>query len=725
MKKEELVSKTNLAIAELVQEKTGIQKAYNYYNCKRDKEQFKYLEENFGIGQPTAVDFIPLIRKHIDALVGEYLNVPILPKVSCKDTETIHNIFREKQLKISTECYNLLQNNLKNNLLRILGSKDMQDLNIKEQLDKLVEDINENFISEYEIAGQNVVEYIIQSRNVDLVTKLRQLFVDLLVSGFTFYRVLPSSSGNNISIQCLNPLNVFPDLNYDSPYINESYRIVVRSYLTRNQILSKYGKDLSKEDVAKIEEMWSDSLETTGSYFVRSYNHDGTPATDGIRAGEEVTPGYPGQHWYQRDLIPVYEVEWIETDKDFVEQRYSTVRIGSEIYILKGKDENVIRTKDAPNKATLTVNGVWFNNRDDEPFSMVQKCMVLQDRYDLLHFYRDNLIAQSGSVGDFINLPTLPSILGDDLSERLMKWKAYKKQGMALIDTSQDGQIGTGQAPLNQIFNGYDDTVKVQAIQAIQLAIDSVEQTTSSITGVFRERLNGIQQRDAVSNVQTGINNSFIVTKQWHYQMDLVTREILLDSLNCAKIVYKDGLTGTLILGNKLQKIFTALPKYFTVTDHDIHIITSSEVIKEMEQIRALIPEFIKGGIVSADILMDIMTAKSLSEMKAKVNKSIKKQKAENNQIQQLTQQVEELQNQLQQAQQQLQQAQSKIESLNEAKLQIEREKNQMQFQLDDYKNKTDRSFKETQAENDTKRTEIELMQLYDGNPYNDEVKNV
>lgn len=725
MKKEELVSKTNLAISELVQEKVAIQKAYNYYNCKRDKEQFKYLEENFGIGQPTAVEFIPLIRKHIDALVGEYLNVPILPKVSCKDSETINNIFREKQIKIATECANLLQNNLKNNLLRILGSKDMQDLNIKEQLDKLIEDINENFISEYEIAGQNVIEYIIQSRNVDLVTKLKQLFVDLLVSGYTFYRVLPSSSGNNIKIECLNPLNVFPDLNYDSPYINESYRIVVRSYLTRNQILSKYGKDLSKEDISKIEDMWTDSLETTGSFYVRSCNPDGTPATDGLRAGEEVTPGYPGQHWYNRSLIPVYEVEWIETDKNFVEQRYSTVRIGSEIYILKGKDEDVIRTKDDPNKATLTVNGVWFNNRGDEPFSMVQKCMVLQDRYDLLHFYRDNLIAQSGSVGDFINLPTLPAILGDDLSERLMKWKAYKKQGMALIDTSQEGQIGTGQAPLNQIFNGFDDTVKVQAIQAIQLAIDSVEQTTSSITGVFRERLNGIQQRDAVTNVQTGINNSFIVTKQWHYQMDLVTREILLDSLNCAKIVYKDGLTGTLILGNKLQKVFTALPKYFTVTDHDIHIITSSEVIKEMEQIRALVPEFIKGGIVSADILMDIMTAKSLTEMKVKVNKAIKKQKAENNQIQQLTQQVEELQNNLQQAQQQLQQAQSKIESLNEAKLQIEREKNQMQFQLEDYKNKTDRTFKETSAENDTKRTEIELMQLYDGNPYNDEVKNV
>jgi hypothetical protein len=61
------------------------------------------LEENYGIGQPTSVEFIPLIKKHIDALVGEYLDLPILPKVSCKDEETINNIFREKQLLISTE----------------------------------------------------------------------------------------------------------------------------------------------------------------------------------------------------------------------------------------------------------------------------------------------------------------------------------------------------------------------------------------------------------------------------------------------------------------------------------------------------------------------------------------------------------------------------------------------------------------------------------------------
>ena len=157
----------------------------------------------------------------------------------------------------------------------------MQDLNIKEQLDKLIEDINENFISEYEIAGQNIVEYIIQSRNIDLINKLRQLFIDLLVTGYTFYRVLPSESKKNIQIQCLNPLNVFPDLNYDSPYICDSYRVVVRSYLTRVEILNKYGKKLSKEDVQKIKDLWRDYEDISGSYYVRNYTTAaGTPASD-------------------------------------------------------------------------------------------------------------------------------------------------------------------------------------------------------------------------------------------------------------------------------------------------------------------------------------------------------------------------------------------------------------------------------------------------------------
>jgi len=46
--------------------------------------------------------------------------------------------------------------------------------------------------------------------------------------------------------------------------------------------------------------------------------------------------------------------------------------------------------------------------------------------------------------------------------------------------------------------------------------LDRIEAQVSAITGVFRERLNGITQRDAVSNIEVGYQNSFTITKPFY-----------------------------------------------------------------------------------------------------------------------------------------------------------------------------------------------------------------
>lgn len=319
-----------------------------------------------------------------------------------------------------------------------------------------------------------------------------------------------------------------------------------------------------------------------------------------------------------------------------------------------------------------------------------------------------------------MDISMMPTALGVDLPERIQKWLAYKKAGLAMVDSSQEGRGFNN----NTFMAGFDDTIKVQTIQAIELAIERTENTCSSITGVFRERLNGIQQHDAVSNVKVGIKNSFTVTKQYYQQMDILTTELLIDCLNIAKIVYKEkGLTGSIILGDKGVKIFTALPQYFTVTDFDIHIASSTDVIQDMELIKQLIPEFIKAGNIDPSVIVEAITSRSLTEMKHNVMDSLKKQKEEVNAVSQLQQQVEQLSQQLQQAQSQLQQAQGKIESLNEAKLQLEKAKVDSDAQINWYKAKADKKFKEGSVENDSKRVEIEIAQMYDRNPNNNEVK--
>lgn len=725
MTRDELIEKTDKAITELVYSKYDLQKAYNYYNGIRDADQFRYLEEVYGVNTPTTLHFTPLIKKHIDALIGEYLGTPIIPKIFCKDSETISNIDREKQLKIAAELQSYLKKHLKNSLLNIINGKEINDGLVEQQLKRIVEDINTTFVSQYEIAAQNVLEYIMQSRETDIMTVLRNLLLDLLVTGYAFYKVEPTVGNNSIKIRALSPLNTFIDRNFESPYIKNSYRVVVRDWMTKTQILNKYGRDMSKSDRTLLEEKW-DSIYDTATYYVRMGETCGVPSTDGLQAGTEVTPGYPDSRaGMYHELVPVYEVEWIETDKNFVMQRYETIRIGQEIYILKGKNDKVMRSKSNPSYCSLSVNGIYFLNRGLKPYSMVLACAHLQDQYDLLNFYRDNLIANSGTVGDWIDLTLIPAELGVSLPERLMKWLSLKKQGVGLLDSSQEGRQQTGQAPLNTIFNGFDNTVKTQAVQAIQVAIDAIEQTCSSITGVFRERLNGIEQKDAVTNVKIGQNNSFIITKQYYHQMDLIVNEILLDCLNEGKIVFKNGLTGTIILGDKYQKVFTALPEYFTLTDYDIRILTSSDVVKDLEQVKAIIPEFVKNGGLPPDLIIEAITCKSIPDLKQKVKKALQVMKDENNQIQGLTQQVEQLQKQIQDSTQQLQKAQQKIQTLNQAKLQLEQRDMELRYQVEWYKAHTDRDYKQATAEEQKRRTEVEIMQLSDGNPYNDKIRDL
>ena len=131
----------------------------------------------------------------------------------------------------------------------------------------------------------------------------------------------------------------------------------------------------------------------------------------------------------------------------------------------------------------------------------------------------------------------------------------------------------------------------------------------------------------------------------------------------------------------------------------------------------------IKGGMIEPDMAVDAMTCRSLTELKDKVNKAWAKKKKENNTMTQLQQQLQQYQQQVQQLSQQNQQLQTKIEGLNEAKIQLEKEKIKADSEIRWYMARTERDFKASQAENDSKKVEIELAQIYDGNPYNDQVR--
>lgn len=732
MKNQKEIEKINNCIARLVYDKSTLKKAYNYYHCVRDSEQFKHIEENFGVGVPTSVEFTPLIKKHIDVLVGEYLELDPDLQVTCKDEKTVSNIMRDKKLKVDQELYTFLQRYLQNSIVNILlnNQQPVNDPFIEKEMQKIQENVEKNFISEYELAAQNILSYIKHSRDIDLKNKMRELFTDLLITGTCYYRVKPTGDKHNIQFEVLNPLDTFIERNHNNFYLNKSLRSVIRRYMTPEQILAEFGDELTTEAKSQLKnDQVPSGVEGEYRYVhvpeTLVYNEDSKKAviakipSAGILGGLEVSPVLP----YESDVtnmhdstITVYECEWIEWDGNKM-VKHEGVKIGEEIYICRG-DVDVIRSMSNPKECTLSVNGMFFSDKNGQPFSLIVNTMAMQDKYDILQFYRDNLIASSGTIGDWIDLAHVPAVLGVELPERLQKWLAYKKNGLALFDSSQDGAN-----IINTTFNGYDDTIKAQSIQAIQMAIDSIEANASAMTGVFSEKLGGIQERDAVSNVKVGLRYSTLLTKQYFAAMDLMFKEVNYDCLNMAKKVYKNGITGNIVLGPKMVKIFTAFPEYYTITDFDVHIQDSTETFQTKQEIKALNTELIKAGLVDVDQVVNIATAKNITELKDYIEKSMAAKKAENDMAGQLQQQVEQLNQQIAQYEQQIgeynnqiKQLQSQVENNNNAKLELEKQK----IAIEDREARDKKDYNDKQIEVKMKQLEAELMQLNDGNPYND-----
>ena len=370
------VKKINDAIGNLVYDKVAIRKAYGYYHCRRDADQFKHLEENYGIGTPTSVSFTPLIKKHIDVLVGEYLGLNQDLKVSCKDEKTVSNIMREKQLKISAA---------------IIENKEIvNDPFIEKEINSIQQDIDQSFVSEYEIAAQNILDYLRQSRNIDLKRKMAELLTDLLVTGTCYYRVKPTESNSNVNIEILNPVNTFIERNPNSPYLADSKRVVIRKWMSREDILNTFRSELTTEAAKKIRDMQQTADSTSPTYLVRYVGKPAEPNLradnlhTGILAGLEAHPGWPGDYDsiepIKNHLIPVYEVEWIEADYKTGElTRHEGVKIGSEVYITRGESKYIVRSADCPSRCRLSVNGMFFLDKNGDPYSLIAHTMDLQD----------------------------------------------------------------------------------------------------------------------------------------------------------------------------------------------------------------------------------------------------------------------------------------------------------------------------------------------------------
>jgi hypothetical protein len=739
------------AIGELVINKPIENMEYNFYNLYRDPKEYAYLSENFGIGNPSKIPFVPLIRNHIQYLLGQFLQSDLDFRVTCTDDKSLNEIKDLRHFQLMKELVDRTSQFMKDSMeyhdttLDSSDEKNKQPQNkppqnplAEEEFENLLHKYNVSWKSDMEITAQNLIEYFKHAK--DLKNVGMKLFEHLCISGYVIYRVVINELGTDPELEICDPRHTFFNRSYEPMDFKKARRVVRREFMTRQQILQKYGHFMTEDE---REYIMSPSLPIAvnadlmfGFRAGLQQDYMGTTLVPGYQRFSEQIEVFHGE-FLSDNLTKVTDPDEIDNlavleNEDNIKklpdeimrgmcERYHWSSIGrTGLFFNMGRSKYVARSVEKPYECSLTYGGFAYQDVNGDPLSLIKATKDLQDDYDLTMYFRNILLAHAGVGGTRIDLESIPNFLGPTDVERIQKFIAYRKQGLELVSPNQEANKGTFQH-----YGEFSDGLRSDILQALEQILQNTAERARMITGVSRQSEGQIEQRDGLGNTQQAVIQSEVITKPLFNAMNSALKQMLTDLLNASKISYSKGKRASYITGTGEQKIFTIDPDKFILSDYDVHVSLMSDEKNNLDFVKSLVLESAKNGqpIENLNDLLKLGTTKSLTEAKTEakiINDKLK------------TSQTKQLQEQLRQLQEQLKQAQADGKKLNEQDLankkrELDLREKQMMIdkELEERKLTQRQEIENKKAELEEKMLSVQTLQLSDDNPFNDKIRQV
>jgi hypothetical protein len=699
-----------------IYKKTKDQQLYDRYNGYRDANRYNHITKTYGIEFPAGkLKHIPLARPLLNALAGEQQERPLGFNVRTDDTDGV-------ELKSDA-----LKDKVLNDL--IYAIRDSEN-DIDEDLNQIEKEASK-FQMDFEVSAHHVINNYINTHHTE--QDFNDAFIDKMVTGKEYSYCRVNRIGEDPEFKIIKSGSLFFADN-NVKWVRETDWAVHPVRMSPVEILDRWGDQLSAENFKKVQKLG----ETVGdmAYKVGNFNE----LNDIIEDNTE-DPWTPGSNLFDKMIVHFVEFKAIRKvylirnknkytdDGDapfikhvtqdylddlkanghgkpknlevrYVQDLYTVVRIGDDIFADVGRVRYPRRDKLRPSRVYLSFDGLTYNGKI-KPFSLVEKTEDLQDQYDILHFHKENLIAMSGTKGSYMDISQLPDFGGlTKFEDRLKRWMYYKKMGTAFIDRTRRGTDLT----YNQ-FGNYDDTLGT-GLQFILMAIDKLEETTGRVIGVNRQRLGAITQYDGKSNTDKAVQQSNLVTEVIFNEHDEFVRQALEAIVNSCRITYKNGnFTRSYVTSARNQVIFTVTPE-FSIHHYSLYFTNRISDERSIQELKTMAYEMIKAQKMEWEDLFPLFRKSNLIDIEQTIIKNIEKRKQE---ITQQQMQMMQLEQQLTVAKEQAQIAEinGKIEKMksdmmvNESKLALEQQALQLETQAENQK-----------LMNDARRVDLEAEQI-------------
>lgn len=567
---------------------------YEAYNGIVNDDYYTHVLKPYGKERqnfPAKMHRYNIIKPLIDQLVGEKAKRPFRYNVIVTNSD-VHNRMVETKTQMLKQ---ILQRQYAEELQAAQqGEEAPSDID----LDNIMQKFEAEYNDERAIMGQQALDYI-YSYN-ELVHKLQKGWKDFLISGEVYsFRGIES---NEPHYEILNPLDIDFDMDPDLDFVEDGEWAIVRQYLHLSSVIDLYHKELTRDEIAEMEEGArnpdSDFYWDSRRYQDRDIQRDRTVEVikvfwksrkkigfvtwieDGELFEKQVEEGY------EPDERLGEEVEWLWVNE--VRQGH---RINGNLYKRMGPLETQRGSMDNPSKCKLPINGRMASNRNAANVSLLALMLPYQISYDIYKYRMEVAIAKSKDVIAQLDIDSIP----DDWE--MDKFMYYMDAtGIAWTQTNKEGYNPN---PAHKAV--IDLTVKT--IESYLQLLESIVGEMERSVGITRQRQGQTHPYEGKGVTEQSIVQSSHITEDYFRKYAWMEQRDLQALLDYSKPAWILGKKASYFMDDEGMQLLSIDGIEHASAEYAVFVADAREEQQKIDAARSLAQPMIQNGVNPSTVL--------------------------------------------------------------------------------------------------------------------------
>ena len=628
--------------------RTNKQNNYNLYTGIINPKELEKITNPYNLQGQTFPAFprnIPITEPYFKKLLGEEYNRRFDWHLAVINEDAISSKLEQQKEMINQTVVELLQQN------QNLTPEQLQDPEVAKQMEQQIQEKLDDVMSwreERELAGTRILEYY--TRKLDLKTLFNNGFEDALICGEEIYCI--DEVNKEPKIRRCNPLMTYFLTNPHSHKIEDSNIIVEEQYLPLGELLDRYHKYLTKDEIKELEDNnFNGGTQMSSKNNIINYGQaiSWKDPDVGLFVGPNVNNlsndfnNYRVLRCVWRSIRLIKILHYLDENNDeqttevpssykpdkslgqwtedmSIGEFWEGTKIANKYYVKVQPRSIQFRTLNNISSCQSGYVGSVYNTNGQKVYSFMDKVKPDHLMYITMAYRTEMAFMKAkGKIG-LIDKALIPDGMNMDM------WMYYAEiMGWGVIDSFKEGKKGAAMGKLAGNNTNRSDSINLELGNYIQqhiAAMQQIEARLEKITGINDARRGNNPASAGLGTTQIAQQASYETTEPYFRVHDNIKLRVIAALLETAKYCLKNGnKTFQYILSDLNTEIFTIDGEQFNEAEFGIIASDAFDDRENLEALKRATEMSIQSGTIDGEELLTVFSNNSFSSKKHKLEK--------------------------------------------------------------------------------------------------------